>query len=108
MTLTREEILGPPDFKTVDVDPLGEMNLREVTGSQFDYIRGNGVEVDERGLFARVAISVVCDSDGKLIFNKNDFEKVNAMPVRRLQAIADAAKEHCGLWDEPDEDVEGN
>lgn len=90
-----------------EIAGFGEVYLRELTGDDLDYIRGGKVP-DERAIMARIAVSVLCDADGKRLFKRNEDAQVNQSPLRHLRAISEEATKHCGLADEDVEEISGN
>jgi len=88
---------------------LGQtVSIQEISGAALDYVRGSakGGGVNERGMMARLIIAGVVNEKGEQLFMPADEAKVNAMPFKVIQEMAEAVQEANGM--SAPEEVEGN
>jgi len=87
--------------ETVEIDGLGAVYVRELTGrqmvrfnEQIDAMKANGSDVNmERAMrLAALLVSMsVSDGDGNLLFTEADVETLSDLPFEKLRTVADKA-----------------
>lgn len=103
----REDLLRPCDDLTpVTVEGVGGVWVRQLTGADFDFVRGDGT--DDATLMARLVIAGVADESGSPVFGRRDVAVVTGMPLDRLRALAEAVQNHCGVVPEDMDELAGN
>ncbi|HLE52698.1 MAG TPA: hypothetical protein VI755_11585 [Anaerolineales bacterium] len=93
--------------ETVEIDGLGAVYVRELTGrqmvrfnEQIDAMKANGSDVNmERAMrLAALLVSMsVSDGDGNLLFTEADVETLSDLPFEKLRTVADKALELSGV-----------
>jgi hypothetical protein len=111
MGLTRNDILnlGGQIPHKHHVPGFGEVYVKQVTGSDFDFVRhDNKGNLDQRGMFARLVVAGLCDEDGKPLFKRSDVAAVNDMPFGVLKTLSEIVQDHSGITDDDTDDALGN
>lgn len=106
MSLTKSDLIAPPETHVVDVPGVGVVCFREATGETFDMISDGKSQIEEKGMLARIVAATVCDENGVLIFTSPS--EANKVPLKRLKPLAEAAIAHCGIAPEDADELLGN
>ncbi len=107
MSLSREEIMSAgAEFKLqeIEVPALGgSVFVREVNAKELDKIQlllRNVGAGSTRPFSAEICAYLICDSDGKRLFNDSQIEKLNSINGKVLEPIMTAGLKLNGLGDD--------
>jgi hypothetical protein len=113
--LSREEILGADDLKTVDLyvpEWGGEVRLRTLTGEERDKFeasftvqRGNKTKQNAANFRARLVSMCIVNEKGQRLFSPADINALGRKSVSALQRVFNKCNEMNGLSDEDVEEL---
>lgn len=121
--LTREDLLIRDNLEIVEVDLDDSIvYVRQMTGHERDAFeqsliikrkdsKGNLIGVDQatEDFRAKLAVQVVCDANGNLLFKPTDYLKLSAnISAKKLEKIINVAQEINAISDKDKEDLVKN
>jgi hypothetical protein len=102
--MNRETLLAAPTprVQSVEVPGMGEVWLREMTGSERDQYEADqysrqksGMELDN--FRARLLVRCICDATGALLLKPEDADALGRQPAAAIRVMFDAASAMNGL-----------
>lgn len=114
--LTKDQIFSASDLPTEEVQVPewgGSVFVRTMSGIERDGFEQGIVEARKSGtelvnIRARLAVKVVCDSDGKRLFTDDDAAALGKKSGRALDRIFDVAQRLNGIGEKEVAELEGN
>ena len=99
-------------IRRVDTPELGgDVYVRSVRASEFNAMRAmsmsNG-QVKEDEIMARLVTLTACDAKGKRLFQDDDYQRVNALPIAPVFRIFRAAMKLNNISDDDVEEMAKN
>jgi hypothetical protein len=109
--LSKSAILSAPDLQPVAIDVPewgGRIYIRPMTGAErdrweIDHLGNPGVDVR-----ARLAVSILCDESGKLLFGREDIPDLTQKSAHALDRIWSAGTKLCRITNEDVEALRKN
>lgn len=107
----REMFLSVPyRTETVEIDGLGPVNIRELSGTEQQSFAERAKEFEKDGTAATASMILQCvvDDAGKKVFRSGDVDKIKEMPGRILLDLAREIQRVNGFGDAGQEEIEKN
>ena len=104
--LTKTDILSSPNAESCEIEGLGMVRIRKVSGEEYDYI--TEPTNSDMVRIARAIVCCLCNADDTPMFDRSDVSDIMAMPVDRLNLIAEALMEYAGIKQPDQEEALGN
>lgn len=116
--LSKDQIFGADDLKTVDVSVPewgGDVRVRTLTGAERDQYEADSIrtskgkrEVNLSNLRARLVAMCAVDEAGQPLFERGDVLKLGQKSAAALERVFEAAATLNGMSDEDVEELAGN
>src|SRR5262245_3598206 len=90
---------------SVDIKGYGKVFVRSLTVAEVEAEQALPEDAREKNRFPRAVAKVICDEEGRRIFDVNseeDMKLLAAQPWASLQAILEAARKDYGIIEEAD------